>query len=160
MLFRVQKLGNKVRLVRGYSDGEEIKFCFVCTFYRESKDDKWQVHGALSSVNIRPRDVLATYKFIEDFPGGTYTYVSKEDFERFYKKHYFTCVDCTKKKNTNLYVRKTEWKAKSMPLEEFNRKIDKCNPPSIDAPGYHLIDRMGCNTWLPKSIFENDFKDG
>ena len=96
MTFKLQTLEPTVLLVRGYKNPEDVKYCFVCTLYRKSEKEKWHVHGALSTGGSRD-EMDETFKFLEEFPNGTYTMVSKKDFERFYKKHYFTCIDFSKK---------------------------------------------------------------
>ena len=96
MEFKIQELEPTVLLVRGYKKPDDIKFDFVCTLHRKIGEKKWHIHGALSTVGTRD-EAEEVFKFLEEFPDGTYTMVSKKDFERFYEKHYFVCVDFTKK---------------------------------------------------------------
>ena len=97
MIFRIQTLEPTVLLVRAYRKPEDIKFDFVCTLHRKIGEKSWHVQGALSTIGSR-KEAKEVFKFLEEFPDGTYTYVSQRDFERFYKKHYFTCIDFSKKK--------------------------------------------------------------
>lgn len=97
MIFKIQTLEPTVLLVRGYKNPDDIKFSFVCTLHREIGEKKWHILGALTRNGSR-KEVKETLQFLTDFPGGTYTYVSQKDFERFYKKHFFVCVDLNKKK--------------------------------------------------------------
>lgn len=97
MVFKIQTLESTVLLVRGYKCQDDIKYCFVCTFHREIGEKGWNVHGALSTVGTR-KEADEVFTFLEEFPEGTYTMVSEKDFKRFYKKHYFTCIDFSKNK--------------------------------------------------------------
>lgn len=97
MTFKLQTLEPTVLLVRGYKKPEDIKYCFVCALYRKNENEKWHAHGALSTVGTKG-EAEEVFTFLEYFPDGVYTYVSSEDFERFYEKRYFKCIDFTRRK--------------------------------------------------------------
>ena len=92
MVFRVQQLEKTVLLVRGYSNDADDKYICVCTLYKPKGKKKWQVLGFLSNVGSA-REAKETLQFLNTFPDGTYTYVSDEDFNRFYKKHNYKQIE-------------------------------------------------------------------
>ena len=92
MIFKIQKLEETVLLVRGYSNETTNKYCCVGTLYRPKGKKKWQVLGFLSDVRSAKK-AKETLQFLKNFPDGTYTYVSDEDFNRFYKKHNYKQIE-------------------------------------------------------------------
>ena len=85
MTFKIQKLAYNIHLVRAYCKGEDINFSFVCTLYKQGNEKQWQILGALSTgLGIKATKEILRY--LKDYPDGAYTYVSKKDFERFYKR--------------------------------------------------------------------------
>lgn len=92
MVFRIQQLEKTVLLVRGYSNGTDDKYICVCTLYKPKGKKKWQVLGFLSNAGSA-RKAKETLQFLNNFPDGTYTYVSDEDFNRFYKKHNYKQIE-------------------------------------------------------------------
>lgn len=97
MIFKVRKLGDEVCQARGYRKEGDVPYVFVCTFYRPEGQKKWEIQATLSTVGTI-KETKEVFDFLENFPGGTFSWVTKKDFERFYKKHYFVCVDFTRKK--------------------------------------------------------------
>lgn len=95
MIFKAQKLEDSVILIRGYRNNNDIKFCFVCTLYRSVNEKEWQILGALSR-GCTIKETKEVFEFLKNFPDGTYAYVSNEDFERFYKRYRFKCIDFKK----------------------------------------------------------------
>ena len=92
MVFKVQQLEKTVLLVRGYRKEADIEYDCVCTLYKPEGQKKWQVLGFMSKKGS-PKEAKVVLQYLKNFPDGTYTYVSDEDFNRFYKKHNFKQIE-------------------------------------------------------------------
>ncbi|MCK4826104.1 hypothetical protein KA005_60720, partial [bacterium] len=119
MVFKVRKLGDCVCQARGYRKEENIPYVFVCTFYRPEGQKKWEVQAVLSSTRGTRQEVKEVSEFIETFPDGTFTWVSEKDFERFYKNHYFVCVDFARKIKKGNIMWKLPQKGRIVSLQEI-----------------------------------------
>lgn len=85
MIFKIQKLSSCVHVVRGYRKKEDIKYCSVCTLYRTKQGDSWNVLAAMTDGG-NFKEVREVLNYFKNYPDGVYTYVTKRDWKRFYKR--------------------------------------------------------------------------
>lgn len=152
MIFKVRKLGDEVCQTRGYRKEGDIPYIFVCTFYKSAEQIMWEVQATLSSSTCTRREMKEIFEFIENFPGGTFTWVSKRDFERFYKKHYFVCIDFAKRIKKGNIMLKFPQKGRTVPLQKIeeicndNRWYDLWEKIAEDPP-IKPFKSDGCSWW-------------
>ena len=85
MIFKVEKLEPNVHIIRGYRKKDDTEYCFVCTLHKAAGATKWQILGAMSDKGVG-KEVVEVLKYLKNYPFGTWTYVTKKDFKRFYKR--------------------------------------------------------------------------
>ena len=102
MIVKIQRLTNNVHIARGYRHKNDIKYCFVCTLYRDSFFKtfiKRKLYREWSLVAMMSRggtvlEIKQVIDFLKCYPYGyVYTYVSALDLKRFYKRHCFGKVE-------------------------------------------------------------------
>ena len=90
MIFKVEKLEPNVHLIRGYRNEKNIKFCFSCVLHKASGEKQWHIHIASTDKDeVRKgayKELKESLRYLKAYPSGVYTYVSKKDFDRFYKR--------------------------------------------------------------------------
>lgn len=86
MIFKIEKIEENVHLIRGYRKENDIKFCFSCVLHKASGEKKWNIHIA-SAKKGSPKEVKWALCYLKNYPDGTYSYVSKKDWKRFYERH-------------------------------------------------------------------------
>lgn len=86
MIFKVEILNKEVHCIRGYRKEDDTKYAFGCVLHRPIGEKEWQVKITLSTTRGTRKEAMETLKFLKDYPGGTWTYVTKEDMSRFYKR--------------------------------------------------------------------------
>jgi hypothetical protein len=92
MIFKVEELEPNVHLIRGYRKEDDIKVCFSCVLHKPKDEKKWHLHIARSDVGSF-KEAKKVLQYLENYPDGVFTYVSDDDWERFYKKYDFRKVD-------------------------------------------------------------------
>lgn len=85
MIFKVEKLEENIHLVRAYRKKDAIKYCFVCTLHKTKDRKEWQIKAAMSDRGSI-KEAKKVFQYLKNYPSGIYTYVSEEDFKRFYKR--------------------------------------------------------------------------
>ena len=94
MIFKIEVLEKNIHIVRGYRKKDDIPFCFSCVLHRKKKwynplfifsKTPWHMLIAMSS-GMCGKSILEATRYLKNYPNGTYTYVSKKDFDRFYKR--------------------------------------------------------------------------
>ena len=85
MVFKVEKLEENVHLVRAYRKAGDKKYCFVCTLHKTKDRKEWQIKAAISS-GVGVKTIMKVFRYLKNYPSGVYTYVTKEDFKRFYRR--------------------------------------------------------------------------
>lgn len=92
MTFKVEKLEKNVCIIRGYRKKDDIKYCCVCTLHKRKDEMKWQIHGFMSDMGTS-REAREVLVYLRNFPDGVFTYVSDDDWKRFYKRYNFRRLD-------------------------------------------------------------------
>ena len=85
MVFKVEKLEENVHLVRVYRKTDGMKYSFVCTLHKTKDSKKWQIKATMSDRGSI-KEAKKVFQYLKNYPSGVYTYVSEEDFKRFYKR--------------------------------------------------------------------------
>lgn len=85
MIFKVEVLSEEVHCIRGYQKENDNNYIFCCTLHRPDGEKQWQIKATLS-IGGTLKEVMEAFNFLKNYPSGVYTYVTKEDFERFYKR--------------------------------------------------------------------------
>lgn len=86
MVFKVEILNKEVHCIRGYRKEGDVEYVFGCVLHRPAGKKEWQIKVTLSTGGGTRKETMETLKFLRDYPGGTWTYVTKEDMERFYRR--------------------------------------------------------------------------
>lgn len=86
MIFKVEKIEENVHLIRGYRKEDDIEFCFSCVLHKAGGAKKWNIHIAKSDTGSF-KEAKKVLLYLKNYPNGVYTYVSKKDWERFYKRY-------------------------------------------------------------------------
>lgn len=86
MIFKVEVLNDEVHCVRGYRKENDTKYIFGCTLHRSKGEKEWQIVITLSTTHGTRKEAMETLKFLKEYPGGTWTYVTKDDMKRFYRR--------------------------------------------------------------------------
>lgn len=92
MTFKVEKLEPNVCIIRGYRKKNDIKYCAICTLHKKENETSWQIHGFMSDKGTT-QEVKKVLAYLKNFPDGVFTYVSDDDWKRFYKKYNFKRID-------------------------------------------------------------------
>ncbi|MCK5014032.1 MAG: hypothetical protein KAS66_09440 [Candidatus Omnitrophica bacterium] len=85
MIFKVEPLNKEVHCIRGYRKEGDAEYIFGCVLHRPKGKKEWQIKVTLSTGGTR-KETMETLRFLRDYPGGTWTYVTEEDMERFYRR--------------------------------------------------------------------------
>lgn len=85
MIFKVEVLNKEVHCIRGYRKESDAKYVFGCVLHRPTGKKEWQIKITLSKGGNR-KEAMETLRFLRDYPGGTWSYVTKEDMDRFYRR--------------------------------------------------------------------------
>jgi hypothetical protein len=85
MIFKVEPIEENVHLVRAYRKSDDMKYCFVCTLYKAKNEKQWQIKATMSDKGTI-KEAKEVLQYLKSYPSGVYTYVTKDDFERFYKR--------------------------------------------------------------------------
>lgn len=93
MIFKIEELEPNVHIVRGYRKKNDIEVFFSCVLHKEKDEKKWHIHIARSDKKGTIREVKKTLEYLENYPNGVFTYVSDNDWKRFYKKYNFKRID-------------------------------------------------------------------
>lgn len=86
MIFKIEILEENIHLVRVYRKADDKKYFFVCTLHKAKNEKKWHILGALSTGGTGIKTTKKVFKYLKNYPSGVYTYVTKEDMARFYKR--------------------------------------------------------------------------
>ena len=86
MVFKIEALNDEVHCIRGYRKENDAEYIFGCTLHRPTGEKEWQIKVTLSSMGGTKKETMETLRFLRDYPGGVWTYVTKNDMERFYKR--------------------------------------------------------------------------
>lgn len=86
MIFKVEPLNEEVHCIRGYREEGDAEYVFGCVLHRPKGEKEWQIKVTLSTGGTR-KETMETLRFLRDYPGGAWTYVTKKDMERFYKRY-------------------------------------------------------------------------
>lgn len=86
MIFKVEVLGPTVHLIRTYRNEDDIKFCFSCVLHKSKSEKEWHIFIASSDKKGTFRETKKVLRYLKNYPSGVYTYVTKEDMERFYQR--------------------------------------------------------------------------
>lgn len=86
MIFKVEAIEPTIHLIRVYRKEDDIKFCFSCVLHKAKDDKEWHVNIASSDKKGTFRETKKVLRYLKNYPSGAYTYVTKEDMERFYKR--------------------------------------------------------------------------
>ena len=91
MTFKVEKLESNVHLIRRYRKKDNIKVCFSCVLHKSKDEKKWHIHIAKSDTGSF-KEAKKVLQYLENYPDGVFTYVSDDDWKRFYKNYNFRRV--------------------------------------------------------------------
>lgn len=86
MIFKIEALEENIHLVRVYRKADDKKYCFVCTLHKTKDIKEWQIKATMSDRGSI-KEAKEVLQYLKNYPSGVYTYVTKEDFKRFYKRY-------------------------------------------------------------------------
>lgn len=92
IFFKIEKLEGNVHIVRGYRKEDDIKFCFSCVLHKAKNEKQWHIHIAKSDTGSL-KEAKEVLRYLKNYPDGVFTYVSDDDWKRFYKRYNFKCID-------------------------------------------------------------------
>lgn len=86
MIFKVEVIEATVHLIRAYRKRDDIKFFFSCVLHKANGEKEWHIHIASSDKKGTFRETGEVLRYLKSYPDGAYTYVTKEDMDRFYRR--------------------------------------------------------------------------
>lgn len=88
MIFRNEKITDKVNLIRGYKKESDNSYCMIMLLVGNNQN-KYEIKGFLSRKSLQESDFKLLYKYLQSLGLELYADVLTEDFKRFYEKRKF-----------------------------------------------------------------------